>query len=96
MGDDFVSSQLYRITQEAVYNAVKHSGAKNIHIKIVSSPGIHLTVKDDGCGYDAGKRDQGMGLSIMKYRSDLINGEFMAGNDDGCGFIVSVKVNLQG
>jgi len=91
-GDDFVSSQIYRITQEAVNNAVKHSNAKNIYITIKSSPGIHLTVRDDGCGYSPEKSDQGMGLSIMKYRTDLINGEFSAQGDDECGFVVSVKV----
>jgi signal transduction histidine kinase len=90
--DDFISSQLYRITQEAVNNAVKHSEAKNIYIKILSSPGIHLSVSDDGCGFDDGKGGGGLGLSIMKYRADLIRGEFTAGNNKGCGFTVSVKI----
>ncbi|PKL19057.1 MAG: hypothetical protein CVV49_02940 [Spirochaetae bacterium HGW-Spirochaetae-5] len=90
--DDFVSSQLYRITQEAVNNAVKHSGAKNIFITVENSPGILLSVRDDGCGYDTGKSDNGLGLSIMKYRTDLIGGEFSAFNDEESGFIVSVKV----
>ncbi len=90
--DDFVSSQLYRITQEAVTNAVKHSGAKNIYITIKSSPGIQLSVRDDGCGNADDKSDHGMGLSIMKYRADLINGEFSAQSEEDCGFIVVVKV----
>lgn len=90
--DDFVSSQLYRITQEAVNNAVKHSSAKNIYITVKNSAGITLTVRDDGCGYDAAKNDNGLGLSIMKYRSDLVGGEFTAFNDENSGFVVSVKV----
>jgi len=90
--DDFVSSQLYRITQEAVNNAVKHSGAKNIFITINNSSGILLTIRDDGLGNELQKRDQGMGLGIMKYRADLINGEFSAVNDKDCGFVVSVRV----
>lgn len=92
--DDFVSSQLYRITQEAVNNAVKHSGAKNIYIIVENSAGILLSVRDDGCGYDAGKSENGLGLSIMKYRAALIGGEFSAFNDKGAGFVVSVKVPL--
>ena len=91
--DDFVSSQLYRITQEAVNNAVKHSGAKNIIITIKTSPEIQLSIRDDGCGNDNEKRDHGMGLSIMKYRADLINGEFSARSDEDCGFLVSVKMS---
>jgi PAS domain S-box-containing protein len=91
-GDDFISSQLYRITQEAVTNAVKHSMAKNIYISLRCSPGIHLAVRDDGLGFTSGKKDNGMGLSIMKYRADLINGEFSAVNHADGGFEVSVKV----
>lgn len=91
-GDDFVSSQLYRITQEAVTNAVKHSMAKNIYISLRSSPGIYLAVRDDGRGYNIGNKDSGMGLSIMKYRADLIKGEFSAVNHKDGGFEVSVRV----
>lgn len=90
--DDFVSSQLFRITQEAVNNAVKHSGAKNIYITLKCSSGILLAVRDDGCGAGSNKRDSGMGLGIMKYRADLINGEFSAQGGDVCGFMVSVKI----
>lgn len=92
VGDDFVSSQLFRITQEAVNNAVKHSGARNIYITLKSSPGIHLSVRDDGCGNDPFKKDLGMGLSIMKYRADLISGEFSAESNEDCGFTVTVKI----
>ena len=49
-------------------------------------------MRDDGCGNNAEKKDHGMGLSIMKYRADLINGEFSAVNDEDGGFEVSVKV----
>lgn len=91
-GDDFVSSQLYRITQEAVTNAVKHSMAKNIYISLRCSQGIHLAVRDDGRGYNSARKDNGMGLSIMKYRADLIKGEFSAVNHESGGFEVSVRV----
>ena len=92
VGDDFVSSQLYRITQEAVNNAVKHSGAKNIYITLKSLPEIYLSIRDDGCGNDSAKKDKGMGLSIMKYRTDLINGEFSVESSEDSGFMVSVKI----
>jgi len=87
-----VSSQLYRITQEAVNNAVKHSGAKNIYITVHNTSGLNLSVRDDGCGYDTDKSDNGLGLSIMKYRADLIGGEFAVFNDENSGFVVSIKV----
>lgn len=92
IGDDFVSSQLYRITQEAVNNAVKHSGAKNIYITFSGSPVMRLSIRDDGCGSNMDKGDRGMGLSIMKYRADLISGEFSAASGVNGGFEVSVTV----
>ena len=90
--DDFTSSQIYYIVQEAVNNAVKHSSACNIKISITGGGGmIRLTVHDDGKGRN-GTEPEGLGLSIMKYRSDLIGGIFRAENHCERGFLVSVDV----
>lgn len=92
--DDFTSSQLYYIVQEAVNNAAKHSGAGNIKISLGKKDGsISLTVHDDGNGRSESESD-GLGLSIMKYRSDLIGGVFRAENHYEQGFLVSVDVQL--
>ncbi len=93
--DDFIASQLFRITQEAVINSVKHSDSDNIYISINrTSPAITLTVSDDGTYKEKDTASDGFGLNIMKYRSDLINASFSAGvNKDG-GFSVSVSLPL--
>lgn len=88
--DDFVSLQLYRIIQEAVNNAVKHSGGDSITISLKGETNIYLAIQDNGKGYDFSKQNPGMGLNIMKYRADLINGKFTAGNHEDGGFVVSV------
>jgi PAS domain S-box-containing protein len=72
-----VSRHLYRIAQEAVFNAVKHSRGKHITIHLAERDGrVTLTVKDDGVGIHPDKlRESDMGLHIMKYRANMINGK---------------------
>ncbi len=90
--DDFTSSQLYYIAQEAVNNAAKHSGAGNVKICITKENGlIKLSVHDDGKGKDCAE-SEGLGFNIMKYRSDLIGGTFRAENHHEKGFLIEVHV----
>jgi PAS domain S-box-containing protein len=62
---------LYRITQEAVNNAVKHSGARRIVLSLkTSDQQICLEVKDNGKGFTPNSNHRtGMGLCSMEYRS---------------------------
>ena len=65
---------LYRISQEAVSNAIKHGRAKHVRMKLEKSGEVlKLTVEDDGSGIppDA-ERKGGMGLSIMRYRANTL------------------------
>lgn len=65
---------LYRITQEAVNNAVKHSRAEHILIDLSCfADRMTLIVKDDGIGFDAAKiKKPGLGLQTMHYRAKVI------------------------
>jgi signal transduction histidine kinase len=74
--DNTVALHLYRIAQEAVTNAVKHSGAKNILISLDRNP-THtcVTVQDDGKGFVVKKRGKGLGLHMMRYRANALGGE---------------------
>lgn len=72
--DNTVATHLYRITQEAVTNAVKHSHAHQIGIKLASGDGsITVSVQDDGVGIPD-VISHGMGLHIMQYRTRMIGG----------------------
>ena len=74
--DDTVALHLYRIAQEAVTNAVKHSGAKNILISLDrNATHTCVTVQDDGKGFIVKKRGKGLGLHMMRYRANALGGE---------------------
>lgn len=69
---------IYRIAQEAVNNAVKHSGAKSIQIKLWLKTGkVYLSVIDDGIGFDVDLIDSSkkFGLRIMKEEASLLGGK---------------------
>jgi two-component system CheB/CheR fusion protein len=72
LADLNVATQLYRIAQEAVSNAVRHSGAKRIRISLTRSGArLELCVEDDGRGLPPGMKE-GLGLATMAYRARLI------------------------
>lgn len=71
--DETVAMHIYRICQEALNNAVKHSGATQVDIEL-KQVGDHLniSIEDNGKGLPE-YRDEGLGLSIMAYRAQVIN-----------------------
>jgi len=72
-----ISVCLFRVLQEAVHNAAKHSGAKRIEVQLVANSGeIHLNVSDSGKGFDieAVGQSQGLGLTSMRERVRLVGG----------------------
>lgn len=71
------ANQFYRIAQESVSNAMRHSGADWITISL-SREGdrIVLKVLDDGDGFDTSDESEGIGLHTMAYRARMIGGTF--------------------
>jgi two-component system CheB/CheR fusion protein len=73
--DKAIADHLHRLAQEAVTNAIKHSRAKRIAIRLlVQNGGGMLTIHDDGSGFEPGARPSGLGLRIMSYRARMIGG----------------------
>lgn len=76
--DPLVAEHLYRVAQEAVANAVRHSGAAGIRVTLDVDPGgawLRLTVLDDGCGIGtSADAATGLGLKLMRYRAEQIGG----------------------
>ena len=72
-----ISLCLFRVVQEALQNAAKHSGAKGIEVQLTETAGeIRLVVGDTGKGFDieAARRNGGLGLTSMQERVRLIGG----------------------
>jgi signal transduction histidine kinase len=74
LSDAQAATHLYRITQEAVNNALKHSGAAKIEISLSEHAGSwHIAVQDDGRGFSPdADRNSGLGLRLMRYRAQLL------------------------
>ncbi|OYW77503.1 MAG: hypothetical protein B7Z37_03905 [Verrucomicrobia bacterium 12-59-8] len=79
--DNGVALHLYRIAQEAVTNALKHSGARSITMSLrLRQNQLSLSVADDGCGMpEVLPAGDGMGVRLMKYRADVIGADFAIG-----------------
>lgn len=91
--DARVASHLYRIAQEAVNNALKHSHATRIEVALWQDPkAIYLSVRDDGVGLAHGPAGHGLGMYTMKHRAQLIGGLLTIENALDTGVIVSCRV----
>jgi len=73
--DNGAATHAYYIAHEAVHNAVKHSDAQTISIHFSTRNNkITLMVKDDGKGIKDQENQKGLGLEIMEYRAQRLNG----------------------
>ncbi len=81
--DNTIATHLYYIAREAVYNAVKHSGAGMIRLFLQKEADgfIHLSIQDNGKGMDTAMRSRGIGLQIMAYRAKIIDSRFEINTD---------------
>jgi len=92
-----VASQLHKIAQEAVTNAIKHGHAQRVSISLSNdSPGAVLKVTNDGLPFPSLKQPAtGMGLRIMEYRANLIGASLEIVGDGARGTKVICSVPLE-
>ena len=91
-----VGNHLYRITQEAITNALRHGAAQHIHISLVrSGSDMALTILDDGAGFEVravmNEARKGLGLSSMYARARAIQAQITLQQVKPRGFCVSVN-----
>jgi signal transduction histidine kinase len=74
--DPHIALCLFRVAQEALANAVKHSGARHIRVELAGALSrVTLTITDDGSGFDVdGVPNAGLGLISMRERVESIGG----------------------
>ncbi|HEY4691298.1 MAG TPA: GAF domain-containing sensor histidine kinase [Anaerolineae bacterium] len=70
-----IEAGVYRIVQEALNNAARHSGARRAAVDLVDTgAGLRVSIADDGRGFDPGATTRGFGLTGMRERAHLLGG----------------------
>lgn len=99
INDPLVLISLFRISQEAANNAVKHSGASKISITMATSPsGMTLEIADNGCGIGnmtGLETNNGLGMHTMHYRASLLGASFHIAEQATGGTRVTISLPIQ-
>jgi signal transduction histidine kinase len=93
-----IGISLFRVLQEALHNALKHSGVKRIEVQLREESGeIHLTIRDLGKGFDieAARQGRGLGLTSMHERIRLVNGTITIESKPMGGTTIHVRVPVE-
>lgn len=94
VANNSMATELFRIAQEAITNAIKHAQATEVSITLQQLNGeITLRVTDNGVGMDeTNPAETGSGLRIMRHRASIAGGEFtILASDDG-GTVIHCKI----
>ena len=85
---------LYRVVQEALTNATRHSGARTIDLEVYTIGNwVKTTITDDGRGFEAGtERRKGLGLLGMEERVRELGGRISVTSAPGRGTVVDVRL----
>ena len=90
-----IGLSLLRVLQEALNNAVKHSGVKSVEVQLEEQLNeVHLLVRDSGNGFDieAARQGSGLGLTSMQERIRLVNGTIALESKPMAGTTIHVRV----
>lgn len=93
--DSEISTALFRITQEALTNIVKHSRATRVEMRLlVTDRQATLIIKDDGAGFDPGEglTSPSLGLLGMQERAGRLNGKLDIASAPGQGTTLTVSM----
>ena len=85
---------VFRLVQESVQNAIKHSGAHKVTVKIdIGKTNVVATIKDDGKGFDPYTMKEGsFGLIGMRERVELLEGELTIDSKPGMGTLIMFNI----
>jgi signal transduction histidine kinase len=94
-----LETAVFRVAQEAMNNAARHSGARRVSVRLSRRPeAVTLVVEDDGCGFDVGKAfralpsGESMGLLGMRERVDMLGGVLEISSTPGGGTHVEARI----
>ncbi len=88
---------IFRLVQESVQNACKHSEASKIEVKVeFQEETVVLSIKDDGKGFDVDKeREDSFGLIGMNERVELLEGRFIINSSSERGTLVLIQIPVK-
>jgi two-component system sensor histidine kinase UhpB len=87
---------VYRVAQEALSNAVRHSGAEHLRVQLSrDADGIELTIDDDGHGFTFEQASRGLGLDGMRERAMLVSGDLHVTSRPSEGTSVRLRVPIE-
>jgi signal transduction histidine kinase len=93
-----ISLCLFRIVQEGLHNAARHSGTKRIEVHLQKTDDqVHLTLTDSGNGFDVATitKGQGLGLASMRERIRLVKGKIVIHSERAVGTCIQAWVPVQ-
>jgi signal transduction histidine kinase len=90
-----VNTTLYRIVQESLTNIYKHAQATGVTVGLLCQAGmIHLSIEDNGFGFNPTQNTTGFGLQGMRERTAALGGQFNLHSQPGTGCCISVSLPL--
>jgi len=94
--DSSTSLSLYRITQEALHNILKHSQARNVRVDLSSDQRrVILRITDDGIGFDINMKTDGVGLPSMRQRIQALGRSIEISSSRRAGTQIEVQIPVQ-
>jgi PAS domain S-box-containing protein len=85
---------LFRVTQEALANVLKHGRTKKVHLKLIhDSEKVRLTIKDFGVGFDPSTQSGGIGLISMRERLHFCGGALFVNSAPDAGTEIVAEVS---
>lgn len=90
-----LGDELLAVVKEALSNALRHSGARDIDVRVDGDPSrVMVAVTDDGRGFDPARARRGMGLANMATRVEAAGGSFTVDSAAGRGTVVRASFPL--
>jgi two-component system NarL family sensor kinase len=93
--DGNMEIMIYRIVQECVNNTLKHAGATKLDISLINDDdGLHLTVEDNGKGFDQATLlpDKGIGMKNIRTRTRYLKGTVDIDSRPGQGTLIAIYI----
>jgi two-component system sensor histidine kinase UhpB len=91
-----VQTVIYRVAQEALSNAIRHSGAERLDVRLARNDGnVELVVADDGRGFTFDQATRGLGIAGMRERALLVNGDLQVESRPQVGTRVRLLVPIR-